>query len=216
MGIPTGLRTSMMAIANIVINNIAGNYGDVALAAVSVANKCMKFVASAVMGFGQGFQPIAGFNWGAKQYARVKKAYCYTSLIGLGLGASLGALLFLFAEQALRLFSPNLDMIGIGMVLIRSQCIVLPFHVWVMISTGIFQGTGKAFQAGFLGLCRQILALIPAVLLMSHFWGLTGLTYAQAVADVISALIALCLILPMMKELTRLQKEQDHPGLASM
>lgn len=212
MGIPTGLRSSMMAVSNIIINNIAGGFGDLALAAVSVANKCMRLVGSAVMGFGQGFQPIAGFSWGAKKYSRVKKAYLYTSAIGIGLGAILGAFLFIFAREAIELFTDNTGMSDIGVLLIRSQCVVLPAHVWCMISSGIFQATGKAFKAAVLGLSRQVFSLIPVVLLLSWLFGLNGLVYSQAVADVISSLIALGFIIPMIRELSRLQAAQKELG----
>ena len=204
MGIPTMLRTSLMSISTITINRTAATFGDAALAAISVANKSLRFVGSAVMGFGQGFQPIAGFCWGAKKYKRVKKAFFMTSAIGIGLCAALGSFLFIFAQQAITIFSSELDVLDIGMLLIRSQCVVLPMHVWVMIATGLFQALGKPFQAGFLGLCRQLFSLLPSVIIMTHFWGLTGLSLAQAASDVVSFTFALIMVIPMMKELSRL------------
>jgi len=209
MGVPTMLRTSLFSVSTILINNLAGGFGDAALAAVSVANKSMKFVGSAVMGFGQGFQPIAGFCWGAKKYKRVKKAFGLTSLIGVVLCLILGTGLFVFAKQAITIFSTDADVLDIAMLLIRSQCVVLPMHVWVMIATGMFQALGKPFQAGFLGLCRQAFSLIPCIVLMTHFWGLTGLSLAQAAADVVSFCFALIMVIPMMKELNRRQYEAD-------
>lgn len=209
MGVPTMLRTSLFSVSTIIINNLAGGFGDAALAAVSVANKSMKFVGSAVMGFGQGFQPIAGFCWGAKKYKRVKKAFALTSLIGVVLCAVLGTGLFVFAQQAITVFSKDSEVLGIGMLLVRSQCVVLPMHVWVMISTGMFQALGKPFQAGFLGLCRQAFSLIPSVIIMTHLWGLTGLSLSQATADVVSFCFALRLVIPMMKELNRRRAQPD-------
>ncbi len=202
MGIPTMLRTSLMSVSTITINRMAATFGDAALAAISVANKSLRFVGSAVMGFGQGFQPIAGFCWGAKKYKRVKKAFYMTSAIGVVICAVLGTILFVFAQQAITLFTPEVDVLDIGMLLIRSQCVVLPMHVWVMIATGLFQALGKPFQAGFLGLCRQAFSLIPCVLIMTHFWGLTGLSLAQAASDVVSFTFALIMVIPMMKELS--------------
>lgn len=203
MGIPTMLRTSLMSISTITINRTAAIFGDAALAAISVANKSLRFVGSAVMGFGQGFQPIAGFCWGAKKYNRVKKAFFMTSAIGVALCTALGSFLFIFARQAITIFSSELDVLDIGMLLIRSQCVVLPMHVWVMIATGLFQALGKPFQAGFLGLCRQLFSLLPCVIIMTHFWGLTGLSLAQAASDVVSFTFALIMVIPMMKELNQ-------------
>ncbi len=204
MGIPTMLRTSLMSVSTITINRMAASFGDAALAAISVANKSLRFVGSAVMGFGQGFQPIAGFCWGAQKYKRVKKAFYLTTLIGVTLCTILGTFLFVFAKQAITIFTPEIDVLDIGMLLIRSQCVVLPMHVWVMIATGLFQALGKPFQAGFLGLCRQAFSLIPCVLILTHFFGLTGLSVAQAASDVVSFTFALIMIVPMMKELGRL------------
>lgn len=204
MGIPTALRTSLMSVSFILMNNLAGGFGAVIQAAVTVANKCMRLVGSAVLGFGQGFQPIAGFCWGAKKYRRVKQAFLYTSAIGIVIGVVLGVLLGVFAEPVLLLFSSEAELIDIGMVLIRSQCLVLPFHVWIMIATGLFTATGKALQAGLLGLSRQAFSLIPCVLILTHFWGITGLTLSQAVSDVISFTMGLLLIIPTVRELNRL------------
>lgn len=208
MGIPTMLRTSLFSVSTIIINNLAGGFGDAALAAVSVANKSMKFVGSAVMGFGQGFQPIAGFCWGAKKYKRVKKAFGLTSLIGIVMCVVLGTGLFVFAEQAVTIFSKDPEVLRVGMLLIRSQCIVLPMHVWVMIATGLFQALGKPLQAGFLGLSRQAFSLIPCVVIMTYFWGLTGLSLSQAASDVFSFMFALLLVVPMMRELNTLARTE--------
>jgi putative MATE family efflux protein len=208
MGIPVGIRSGMMALSNILINNLAGGFGDIALAAVAVSNRCMRLVASAIMGLGQGFQPIAGFCWGAKKYNRVRRAFLYTSAIGLILSSLLGALLFIFARQAISIFTHEAGMMDIGLILIRSQSVVLPMHVWVIISAGIFQGAGKPIQAGILGLSRQIFSLIPCIIILTKVFGLMGLIHAQATADVVSCCIAMMLVIPMIKELSRLQREQ--------
>jgi putative MATE family efflux protein len=210
MGVPVGMRTSMMTLSTIVINNVAGGFGDIALAAVAVANKCMRLVAAAIMGFGQGFQPIAGFCWGAKKYGRVKRAFLYTSAIGFAISSVLGALLAVFARPVIRFFTGDAAMMDVGVTLIRSQSVVLPPHVWVMIATGLFHGTGKPVRSGALGLSRQIFSLIPCVIILSKLFGLRGLAHAQAAADLVSFCIALSLVIPMIRELDRLQKGQDR------
>jgi putative MATE family efflux protein len=209
MGIPVGMRTGMMTLSTIVINNMAAGFGDIALAAVAVANKCMRLVAAAIMGFGQGFQPIAGYCWGARKYERVKKAFFYTSAIGFIISAIMGGLLAIFARPVIGIFTEDLAMIDVGVILVRSQSIVLPPHVWVIIAGGLFQGTGKPFQAGLLGLSRQIFSLLPCVIILTRLFGLMGLVHAQAAADVVSFCIALGLVIPMVLELNRLQKEQN-------
>jgi putative MATE family efflux protein len=208
MGIPVGLRSSMMAVANIVINNFAVGFGDAVLAAVAVANKSMKLVASAILGLGQGFQPIVGYCWGAKKYGRVRKAFFVTSTLGIILSTITGLALFVFAHQVLEVFSVDLNMLAAGIILIQSQSIVLPLHLLVIISSGFFQGTGNAFQAGILGASRQLVSLIPCVIILTMFFGLNGLVRAQAVADVLSFCIAMVLVVPMISKLNHLQKAE--------
>lgn len=209
IGIPVALRSGMMVLSSILINNLASGFGDDALASVSVANKCMRLIGSGIIGFGQGFQPIAGFCWGAKKYGRVKKAFYYTSLIGAVLGALLGALLAIFANEAIGVFADGADSLSIGTVLIRTQCAVLPLHVLSMTCTGLLQATGKAVRAGVMALSRQVIILIPCALLLTYRFGLDGLSYSQAVADVISALAAVALTYPLIKELDRMQRMQE-------
>jgi putative MATE family efflux protein len=208
MGIPTMMRTSMMSISTILINNVAASFGDIALASISVANKSLRMVASAVMGFGQGFQPVAGYNFGAKKYDRVLRAFLYTSVIGAAICAVLGAVLAIFARNIIGVFSNDGDVLALGTVLIRTQCYVLPLHVWVMITTGFFQAMGKAARAGVMGLSRQLLSLIPCVLILTYFFGVDGLARAQAASDVLSFILAGAMVLPAIKQLRAMHREQ--------
>ena len=207
MGIPTMLRTSMMSVAAILINNVAAGFGDAALAAISVANRSMRFIGAAVMGFSQGFQPIAGYSWGAKKYGRVLRSFLYTIAIGGIVGSVLGAGLAIFAEQTVRIFASGDDVTNLGTILIRSQSIMLVPHVWVMIVTGLYQALGDALKAGVLGLSRQLFVLIPCVLVMSFVFGEIGLAYSQAVSDALSFIMAAIMVIPMIKRLISLDKE---------
>ena len=209
MGIPTMLRAGMMSMSVILINNVAAGFSDAAMASVAVANKSLRMVASAIMGFGQGFQPVAGYCYGAKMYGRVLRAFRYIVTIGVLAGLTLGAALGIFAAQVIRLFSGDPDVIELGLVLIRSQSVTMVPHMLVMISTGFFQALGKPIKAGVMGLSRQLVVLIPCVLIMTHFFGLTGLTYSQATADVIAFTIAFTLVVPTLRELNLLKKKSD-------
>ena len=208
MGVPTVLRVSMMSLSQIVINNVAGSFSDNALAAISVANKSMKFVASAVIGFGQGFQPIVGYSWGAKKYGRVLKSFWYTLLIGALIGVVLGTLLIIFADQVIMIFSDDAGMLELGRILIRSQSIVLVPHVAAMIITSLFQALGKSVSAGVLGLSRQLISLIPAVLILSKLFGVIGLAYSQAAADAFSFFLGVVIAVPVIRQLKRLERTQ--------
>ena len=203
MGIPVFLRSSMMSISGIVTNNIAGSFSDSALAAVSVSNKCTRLVGAGIMGFGQGFQPVAGYCWGAKRYSRVRSSFWACSLMGAVAAIVLGAVMAVFAPQLVGVFtSPDdRDIISIGTLMIRSQCYTMIAHIWVMIANGLFQALGRAIPAGILGLSRQAICLIPSVLILSTLFEVNGLAVSQAFADLLSVFIALPMVIKLMKEI---------------
>ena len=206
IGLPVALRISMMSVSTIVINNIAASFGNAAIAAIVVANKSLRLIAAAVMGFGQGFQPIAGYSWGAQKFGRVRKAYYYTMAIGAAVGILLGIVQSIFAAPIIRIFSKDPDVLTLGLVLIRTQSATMVPHVWGMITTGLFTALGNAAKAGIMGLARQLLALLPCVLILSWIFGLNGLTWSQATSDVISCTMAIFMVIPTLKYLKGLDK----------
>ncbi|MBQ2058166.1 MAG: MATE family efflux transporter [Firmicutes bacterium] len=192
MGIPTFIRSSLMSVSSVVTNNIAGGFSDAALASVSVANKCTRLVGAAIMGFGQGYQPIVGYCWGAKRYGRVRESFRTCSLMGATASLILGGIMFIFAPRLISVFAASgaEEIIGIGTLMVRSQCVTMIPHTWVMIVNSLFQAIGKPVQATILGLSRQALALIPCVIVLSALFGVNGLAVAQASADIVSGIIA--------------------------
>ena len=202
MGIPSFLRTSLMSVSTVITNNYAGSYGDSVLAAVSVSNRVMMFVGSMVLGFGQGFQPICGYCWGAKNYRRVRTSFWVTTMYGGIVCAIMGLLLYITAPTVVGLFtSDDSEIIRIGVYMVRIQCLTLPFHVWVMIINSLFQSIGRAVGAAVLGLSRQAICLIPCLIIMNTLLGLEGLMNAQAVSDAMSMVIALPMLIAVMREL---------------
>ena len=210
MGIPTLLRTSLLSVSTIVTNNIAGGYDDATLAAVSVGNKCMRFIGAMIIGLGQGFQPVAGYCWGAKKYKRVLSAFWFTSLMGLIVSVVFGLIMGMFAPQIIGIFNSEADpkIVEIGAFMIRAQSIVMIIHMWVMVIGSLFQALGRAINATILNLSRQVICLIPSVIVMAHFFDEYGLASAQAVADCVSLVIALPLLFKILKELKGLVKEE--------
>ncbi len=208
MGIPTFLRSTAMTVSIIVINRIAGSFSTAALAAVSVANKCTRLVGSAVMGFGQGFQPVAGYNWGAKNYKRVRHAFWTCSAMGATGAVVLGTVMFIFAAQIIGLFTDGSDpdIIALGKFMVRTQCATMVFHMWVMIVNGLFQALGRAIPAGLLGLSRNVICLIPAVIILSKIFGVYGLASSQAVADLLSVILAVAFLIPLLREMKKLER----------
>ena len=213
MGIPTLLRSSVMSFSAVFVNNMARTFGDSALAAVSVSNKCTRLIGSAVMGFGQGFQPIGGYCWGARKYSRVRSAFWTCTAIGACVAVVLGALMFIFAPNILGLFMRAEyveETMSIGKLMLRTQCVTLFPHVWVMISNGLYQALGRPKEATVLGLSRQVICLIPRVFILSKLFGVQGLACAQAAADLGSLFIAIPLVAHQTRIIKRL-KDGDPP-----
>lgn len=210
MGVPTFLRSSMLAVSSIVINNIAASYGDSALAAVSVANKATRLVGSGIVGLGQGFQPVAGYNWGAKKYARVRKAFWVCSAMGTSAGLILGVAMAAMSTKLVSVFASTEDMeiIKLGSYMITTQCITMVLHVWVMIVNSLFQALGRAMGAAIIGLSRQMICLVPCVVILSNIFGVYGLASAQAASDVVSVMIALPMVIVLFRKIKRVEAEQ--------
>ena len=186
-GLPSLARQGLASISTMLLNNAAGVYGDAAIAAMSIANRISMFIFSAVLGIGQGFQPVAGFNFGAKKYSRVREGFFFTLGFGtVALGCAALAV-FLNAGSCIQLFRNDPDVITIGIPALQAQCIALftvPFQVC---NNMMFQSIGYKFNATFLSSLRNGLFFIPILLISSWLFGLTGIQYAQAIADVMTS-----------------------------
>ena len=214
MGFPTLMRSGLMTIASVITNNVASGFSAAALAAISVVNRIMMFVSSAILGFGQGYQPVAGFNWGAKRYDRVWKAFWFASIVGVSVITVISLVAAVFAPSIMRVFTDNAEAIDIGTFSIRLQCYVMPIHAWVIVVNMTYAGLGKATGAALLSLSRQGIFFIPAVWILSVAFGVMGLASAQAVADGLSLLLGLPLAIRVLKEIKRLMIENGQKELA--
>jgi len=202
-GIPALIRQGLASISFIIINHFARAYGDAAIAAISIVQRICMFAASVVLGLGQGFQPVCGFNYGAKLYSRVRKAYwfcvrfCSISLLVLS------TLMAIFAPQLIALFrKDDLDVIAIGTIGLRLHCLSLPLMGFVVISNMMTQTMGKAMEASIVALSRQGLFLIPSLFILSPIFGLRGIQLASPVSDFTSLIIVIPLILRILRGLS--------------
>ena len=210
MGFPTLIRSGLMTVSSIVTNNVAGGFSTYALAAISVVNRLMMFIGSALIGFGQGFQPVAGYNWGAKRYDRVLKSFRFTSIVGVVGISVLCSIMAIFAPNIMGAFSDNNEVISLGVFSIRLNCLVMPAHAWVIAINMLFQAMGRGTSAAILSLSRQGICLIPSVIVMSLVFEVWGLASAQAVADFLSLLLALPLLIKVLKEIRSLRDKQPE------
>ena len=200
-GLPSMMRQGLGSISTMVLNGCAGSYGDAAIAAMSIVSRVMNFLFCIGLGVGQGFQPVSAFNYGAKKYSRTKDAAlftCFFSMVVLAVAAAFG---WVFAGPIVTLFREDPDVIAIGTFALQAHCIALCFLPISVCGNMLFQSIGKSGRATFLASSRSGLFFIPIVLLLNWCMGLTGLQIAQAVADILSALVTLPLVWSFLRHL---------------
>ncbi|WP_010257500.1 MATE family efflux transporter [Treponema primitia] len=186
-GIPSLLRQGLQSAATILINHLAGVYGDAAIAAISIVNRLGIIAGSTVLGIGQGFQPVCGFNYGAKLYGRVKKAFWFCARFATIAMTILALLMAIFAPQIISLFrKDDPELIAIGVRYLRFHCIAMPFLGWVVLCNMMTQTMGKARIASLLALSRQGLFLLPFLLIFPALFGLLGIQLSQPASDIAS------------------------------
>ena len=190
-GAPSLFRQGLAAIATLILNNTAGNIGsDAAIAGMSVASRVMMMMASALIGFGQGYQPVCSFNYGAGLTGRVKAGFkfCvkYSTIFLIGIGA----LCFAFAPNIIALFSKDPNAVTVGVAALRFQSVTLPLSGAIVISNMMLQSIGKGVKASITASARNGICFIPLILILPQFLGITGVEMAQSCADVLLLLIA--------------------------
>lgn len=200
-GLPSLLRQGISSIAVICLNLAAKPYGDAAIAAMSIVSKITMFTNSAMLGFGQGFQPVCGFNYGAGLYDRVKKGFFFclkTSFVCLTV---LAVVEFFVAGQLVSLFRDDPAVIEIGGRALQFQCLTLPSFSFIVCSNMMMQTSGKVVAASITGSARQGFILIPLLLIFSTLFGLTGIQMAQPVADLGTMLVSVPFVISYFKEM---------------
>ena len=183
-GIPALIRQSIASVSIILLNTVAGRMGDSVVAAMSIVFRITMFVFMTVIGLGQGFQPICGFNYGSKRYDRVREAYWFTVKISFAMLLVGAVLAFLFAPQIVALFlKGNPEVTRIGTLALKLQSITYPTFSMMMMTSMMLQTIGHTRNASIMAIARQGLFLLPAILILPHFFGLLGLQLAQPVSD---------------------------------
>ncbi len=195
-GAPSFLRQILSCLASIILNNQSGAYGDAAVSAMSIVTKIFMLVFCVVLGFGQAYQPVVGYNYGAKKWGRLKEAGIFTWILGtLGM-TTLGAVCFVIAPDMISWFINDAEVIEIGAVALRAQCIAMPLVTTGVICNMTYQSMGKKLAASIFATFRQGIFFIPALLILPKYFELAGVEYAQAIADVLTFAICLpCLII---------------------
>lgn len=200
-GLPSLVRQGLNSVATMCLNHYAGFYGDQAVAAMSIVNRICFFIFAVGLGIGQGFQPVCGFNYGAKRFDRVKKAFLFTLAVGEGLLGILAIFGILTSGQLIGCFRDDVRVIEIGTIALRCQLVALFFQPITICATMLFQSVGANRLATFFSMLRSGLIFIPLLAVLHHFVGLAGVQSAQAIADVLTFTITLPVVIWFMKRL---------------
>ena len=200
-GLPSLARQSLASLATICLNHAARPYGDVVIAAMGVVQRIVMFGASAMIGFGQGFQPFCGFNYGAGLYSRVKKGFWFCVKGSFFFLLGVAVIVYCFAPQLISLFRDDPQVIECGAFALRMQCVSFPLHSWIVMSTMMEQVMGKTVPATFLSVARQGVFFIPLVLILSYTLGIFGIQITQAASDLLAFLCAVPIHIRILKSL---------------
>lgn len=191
-GIPSLFRQGLAALATIMLNKIAGEFGgDAAIAGMSVATRTLMLVSSALIGFGQGYQPVCSFNYGANLKKRVKQGYFFCLKYGTLFLIVVAAACFVFAPQIVSYFRDDPDVIAIGSKALRFQAVTLPLMSGIVMTNMMLQSIGAGIKASISSSARSGIFFIPLLFALSSLFGLTGVECAQAAADVCSMILAI-------------------------
>ena len=210
VGSSSMFRNLLAVVSAIFLNKLAGDIGDGVQAGIGVCTKVMMFPFSIILGFCTGFQPVAGFNWGAKRYDRVKESYRFSSWVSLIGGVIMGVILAVGADFIIQIFDKSGDaqMLEVGALAIRLQCLALPIHGWVAVVNMLCAGLGNAGGAVALSTSRQGSCFLPILFPMAWLWRTTGIAAVQAVADVLSLALAVPIVLYMLRKISEAEAKQ--------
>lgn len=210
IGIPTLVFQILTSVSISLINNAAGGYGDSAIAGMGVVTRLISMGSLSVFGFIKGFQPIAGYSYGAKKFDRLREAIKTSILWSTAFCVIFGVILALFPTAIVSRFTKgDAEMIRIGAASLRANGISIILFGFYTVYSSLFLALGKGREGFILGACRQGICFIPVILLLPIVWGLNGIMYAQPIADVLSAVITVFMAIPLHKKLNNMQKQSS-------
>ena len=200
-GVPSFARQVMLGVATSLLNNAAAPFGDAAIAGIAVVQRITSVGNFFQIGIGQGFQPITGYNLGAKRYDRIREAYFTAIRLAFISVAAIGVITFIWAPQLIAVFRDDPDVVAFGTLTLRLCSITMPFTGVAMVTNFLLQTSGKMWRATFLGACRLGLVLGPVVLVLPPLLGMLGVQIAQPTTDIITTLIALPMAYGILREM---------------
>ena len=190
VGLPSLARQGLNSVSTMVLNTAAKPFEDAAIAAMGYVNRTSSLIFSVGLGIGQGFQPVSAYNYGAKRYTRVKKGSIFTLLFGTVFIGVISLSCFILAPEIISLFRSESEVVSIGALALRIQCVALLFFPVSVVTTMLFQSIGKSTRALILSCIQSGLVFIPLCLILPNFIGVLGIEISQPISYTLSALVS--------------------------
>ncbi|MBM6981636.1 MAG: MATE family efflux transporter [Bifidobacterium thermophilum] len=200
-GMPSLLRQGAGSLATTCVNLAANPFGDAVIAAMAIVMRVMLAINSIIIGLGQGFQPVCGYNYGAGLYRRVKEGYWFCVRLSTIALVIIAVAVAVLAPDIIGLFRSDPQVIAVGTVALWMQCCTVPLNGFAMMSNMMQQTMGKTVIASFVAVCRLGLFLAPAALILAHCFGVPGVQAAQSVSDIISFIVTVPLQVHILRSL---------------
>ena len=215
-GLPSFGRQGLNSIGGMLLNIAARSYGDAAVAGMSIVSRIFMFILSVAIGTGQGFQPVAGFNYGARKYRRVQQACVFTMLVSLGFLSVIVAACWCNAESLIQLFRDDPEVTAVALPAFRYQCVAIFLQPVIVAGNMLFQSIGKSGRATFLACCRQGVFFIPLILALPRLYGLFGIEICQPIADVLTFFVAVPFLFPFLHKLVQMDETERAREAAAL
>ena len=203
-GAPSFGRQGLNSIGGMLLNLAARSYGDAAVAGMSIVSRIFMFIISVAIGVGQGLQPVASFNYGARKYRRVRQAAIFTIEAAFCMLVVLVGLCWVNGDALVRLFRDDPAVTAVALPAFHYQCLAMLLQPIIVVANMTFQSVGASGRATFLACCRQGVFFIPLILILPRTHGLFGVEICQPIADVLTFLVSLPFLIAFLQQLGRM------------
>ena len=208
-GAPSFGRQGLNSIGGMLLNLAARSYGDAAVAGMSIVSRIFMFIISVAIGVGQGLQPVASFNYGARKYRRVRQAAIFTIEAAFCMLVVLVGLCWVNGDVLIRLFRDDPAVTAVALPAFHCQCLAMLLQPIIVVANMTFQSVGASGRATFLACCRQGVFFIPLILILPRTHGLFGVEICQPIADVLTFLVSLPFLLAFLQQLGRMDDAEQ-------
>ena len=208
-GAPSFGRQGLNSIGGMLLNLAARSYGDAAVAGMSIVSRIFLFIISVAIGVGQGLQPVASFNYGARKYRRVRQAAIFTIEAAFCMLVVLVGLCWVNGDALVRLFRDDPAVTAVALPAFHYQCLAMLLQPIIVVANMTFQSVGASGRATFLACCRQGVFFIPLILILPRTHGLFGVEICQPIADVLTFLVSLPFLIAFLQQLGRMDDAEQ-------